>query len=983
MSGRAATAQTTVAAPLPITRGGPSLGFQRQCACGGSAGLTGACQDCQKKKLLGKPLQTKLRINEPGDQYEQEADRVAGQVMRMPDTDLSGPRSSSRSPLVQRQATGGGTGVMEAPPIVYQVLSSPGQPLDAETRAFFEPRFGHDFSQVRVHHDTQAEESARAIDAEAYTNGEHIALEPSKFMPSSYSGRKLLAHELAHVIQQRSCEPNGYEQTLSTQRSGPVIQRKLKDIKDYTGVIRASTSLSEAERNQLGWSEARACKDPNPPADRMSFEKHCPVVLAPNTEVKVMQEAVSGSWLFVEHPPAAALGGQRYGYVPSAFIEAVRPVRKENDPTGPEFTQQGWAAVNKLGIVYKESGVNLRDKSSTAGSPLARLPQNTKVHILSHNPQSHWLAVSVVGDAFDKDCNRYSHLGKFGYVSDDYVWWKTPLPDADAILYSVQSKDALSKVVQSHCQYKTYNIKVGDDARSLAMAVYIASQDNPETKRGVKINEKKFKKAQEDFDLVERIDPYRGGTQDLFDSVELVAGERIWLPGISYIEQLKQADIIPSRPDWMNTAIEVGKGIGGFSVGVVEGIVQSIVDVFVGIYDIVSGIIKGMVSLVNGEALKAAADIIAVIKEMSLEDVKQLGAEFLKAIGGLIVKSIDDFIYRFWKDPDPYKKWHFRGLIVGYILAEVLMAIFTAAIANVVKWVGKLGKVGGKLAKLIEKLLTKLEKLVPERKKPKKDSDKPDSSDSGEKATQLPFALGAARTIAETHDKKDSSIPVVIASLAPLKKKYRWIKKFSAKRKPQAGHYEILMHASTHTIDDNYTTEIELKDEDIEDITPTQVKAIWATKDWGKYTKSGRKIGIVDGPDGPQAWYIRTGGGGAAGPGGPAAGEAAQFHGWAKLEEINEFNKNLIPSGKQVDWFIKPKGGRHGKLGTADAEINSQKSQFLASQTPASSSQTIPDIQWGNDYLKQNGVQIGGGYQVGEVVVLNGVHYKITQLPGI
>ena len=61
--------------------------LQRKCACGGSSGLTGSCSECEKKKLVGQPLQTKLRINEPGDQYEQEADRVAEQVMRMADSD--------------------------------------------------------------------------------------------------------------------------------------------------------------------------------------------------------------------------------------------------------------------------------------------------------------------------------------------------------------------------------------------------------------------------------------------------------------------------------------------------------------------------------------------------------------------------------------------------------------------------------------------------------------------------------------------------------------------------------------------------------------------------------------------------------------------------------------------------------------------------------------------------------------------------------
>jgi len=67
---------------------GQGLLLQRKCACGGSSGLTGNCAECEKKKFVGQPLQTKLRINEPGDVYEQEADRVAAQVMRMTDSDF-------------------------------------------------------------------------------------------------------------------------------------------------------------------------------------------------------------------------------------------------------------------------------------------------------------------------------------------------------------------------------------------------------------------------------------------------------------------------------------------------------------------------------------------------------------------------------------------------------------------------------------------------------------------------------------------------------------------------------------------------------------------------------------------------------------------------------------------------------------------------------------------------------------------------------
>jgi hypothetical protein len=181
-----------------------SVGFilQRQCACGGSAGFSGTCAECQQNKLLGKPLQTKLQINEPGDHYEQEADRMAEQIMRMPDAEVNGSRHDAGFPLVLRRATGGAAGVAKAPPIVHEVLNLPGRPLDSATRAFFEPRFGHDFSRVRVHAGERAEESARDVNAHAYTVGHNIVFGAGRYSPYTAEGRRLLAHELAHVSQQ-------------------------------------------------------------------------------------------------------------------------------------------------------------------------------------------------------------------------------------------------------------------------------------------------------------------------------------------------------------------------------------------------------------------------------------------------------------------------------------------------------------------------------------------------------------------------------------------------------------------------------------------------------------------------------------------------------------------------------------------------------------------------------------------------------------
>lgn len=88
------------------------------------------------------------------------------------------------------------------PPIVHEVLRSPGEMLDTETRAFFEPRFGHDFSRVRVHTDPLAVEAARALDAYAFTVGSHIAFGPEQYAPQTTPCRNLIKHELTHVLQQ-------------------------------------------------------------------------------------------------------------------------------------------------------------------------------------------------------------------------------------------------------------------------------------------------------------------------------------------------------------------------------------------------------------------------------------------------------------------------------------------------------------------------------------------------------------------------------------------------------------------------------------------------------------------------------------------------------------------------------------------------------------------------------------------------------------
>lgn len=171
---------------------------QRKCGCGNLVQGT-ECPECRKKKTL--QLQPKLRVNKPGDSYEQEADHIAEQVIC--------PRQQSEqlqirpiTPLVQRDAEGGHHAPASSR-IADRTLSSTGQPLHPAVRAYFEPRFGRNFSQVRVHTDKKAVESAHALDALAYTVGNDIVFNTGRYAPESTLGRRLLAHELTHVVQQQ------------------------------------------------------------------------------------------------------------------------------------------------------------------------------------------------------------------------------------------------------------------------------------------------------------------------------------------------------------------------------------------------------------------------------------------------------------------------------------------------------------------------------------------------------------------------------------------------------------------------------------------------------------------------------------------------------------------------------------------------------------------------------------------------------------
>jgi hypothetical protein len=148
-------------------------------------------------------IQTKLSVNKPGDEYEHEADRVADQVVRNPGEKIqpvqSGHVKTDASPGIQNQ------------------LGSTSYSLDPAVRVFMEPRFGHDFSHVRVHIDSRAAQSTQALQARAFTLGRDIFFDTGQYQPADPGGRRLIAHELTHTLQQGWGGRAGPQQTIQRQ----------------------------------------------------------------------------------------------------------------------------------------------------------------------------------------------------------------------------------------------------------------------------------------------------------------------------------------------------------------------------------------------------------------------------------------------------------------------------------------------------------------------------------------------------------------------------------------------------------------------------------------------------------------------------------------------------------------------------------------------------------------------------------------------
>jgi hypothetical protein len=392
-------------------------------------------------------VQSKLIVGASNDVYEQEADRVADVMMHeagsaplvgdastanaqrracggIADLDDERATCGERRLEIQR-TTNGRDGGRIAP--ANAVPGGGGQPLPSNIRGYFEPRFGHDFGDVRLHTDPAADGLAHALDASAFTVGSHIAFRGGQFLPESNAGRRLLAHELSHVVQQ-GCAPAlpTAANPLPADQAPVSVQR---DATDQSILPSYAQSLDdEALLGEIDLVEGILA------AQLTSGEEY--QVLSSNLHI-LRDELETRRLAFV--PPATDAG-----QTSPAGVGAAPPVSR--------VIPEGGESVDRVGIINRdrEPEVKLRSSPDTeADNIITTLPFNTHVQVIKRFP-SGWLFVSTP-------------TGDMGYVASVYVWMD--LPEPNARLHRVESGVSGTAIAIAERYFGQYADDWGQDLR--------------------------------------------------------------------------------------------------------------------------------------------------------------------------------------------------------------------------------------------------------------------------------------------------------------------------------------------------------------------------------------------------------------------------------------------------------------------------------------------------------------------------------------
>jgi len=405
-------------------------------------------------------FQPKLTVNQPDDLYEREADVMADRVMRMAVPAGGEPRGTESKPeerYVQREVESRGAVPQADSRFERYVagLGGRGNPLLTEERRFFESRFNRDFSDVRIHTDNAAAQSAHSIHAQAYTSGTNVVFGAGQYQPNTEKGRHLMAHELTHVMQQQ-----GHIARQAAPEEPMDFETRLNRVKAFLTNNRIDEAVALVPSLAMQMNAEQAIREGIPLAVRLAR-------LARFEAAQAILREVESAWLLqyvldptlatrIPYPEIPIFGSP--DNTPAALVETAEQLALSGDhEQARRFFASAYYLMQQLIIVRTERrDMEIADLQESIGidaannvlSGINRLLFNVQFtqhydymrRIVSFYPQRVRAAIAS-GDRTAESVNTQLQAALLGSIRRDFLLdgaassslvLETTIPDADA-----------------------------------------------------------------------------------------------------------------------------------------------------------------------------------------------------------------------------------------------------------------------------------------------------------------------------------------------------------------------------------------------------------------------------------------------------------------------------------------------------------------------------------------------------------------------
>ncbi len=730
-------------------------------------------QEEEEMAMENASIKAKLEVSQPGDAQEQEADMIARKVVDGGDANISqlSPASSS----VQSKSEGD---TLRAPEGLQRQLDSSkgnGQSLPENVQQDIGGKMGADLSDVKIHTGSNAHEMADSVNAKAFTHGQDIYFKDGNYDPGSKGGKELLAHEVVHTQQnagQAQQNQNGVGRKIQRQ-TDPKPLSELKNVFDSPmvwgiadsyrlvaatplGKISVSNNFVGIQKNTAGQKAPSVAFDPefstrpiNPvPMRNIRYSRQIKIEPQDGGEIYINVNAttapaplagldnlsehqlllVVGSGAMLEYEIKGINTEKKWFYTKGQFTSSSSSINNLIAGVSEADTQKllHLVALNQeyiataTGVVQRMGGFTpiIRNDEDVQYMLGRRGNDVKKTGIVAQNefkvkftPIPRQEGIGELGYRFmvyqnervsvTKEYNGWYFIqsgAKSGWVEEHALAFNPPEPNAT--LYTIEKGQTLSQLVKQY-----YSLRDKEDKRMYVNGVVYANRISGRLKQIKNTSSPGW---------FEENDQYH------HDPI-LIKGMTIWMPSKEYIIELEKKGTISSGSYtgeiWKSVkkileSIWWGIQFGlAFVGGLVVGFLESIWDTIVAIYNLVAMPFKVLYSLFFGDGVQKAKEIWEFVSNLTWAQMKEIASAVVEEIG----KEMSAFGEKL-SSPDPWVSGYNWGWLIGYIIAEVIMAVVSWGSITAIKWGGKavtwLSKVMTMVMKIVSKF-TKMTKKMP------------------------------------------------------------------------------------------------------------------------------------------------------------------------------------------------------------------------------------------------------------------------------